>query len=98
MKFTDYKDYEQHIVLCDDVPEIENYYIKLPSPPKLETFKNYGKEPLKQFYHTDKIPDKLLKLNKLDRDEAFAIALKDKECMDFPCYLSKKGRTSCSFP
>lgn len=83
MKFTDYKDYEQHIVLCDDVPEIENYYIKLPSPPKLETFKNYGKEPLKQFYHTDRIPDKLLKLNKLDRDEAFAIAMKDKECADF---------------
>jgi hypothetical protein len=83
MKFTDYKDYEQHIVLCDDVPEIENYYIKLPTPPKLETFKNYGKEPLKQFYHTDRIPDKLLKLNKLDRDEAFAIAMKDKECMDF---------------
>ncbi len=82
-KFKDYQDFEQNIVICDDVPEIENYYVKLPTPPPLEKFKNYGKEPLKQFYYPDRIPDKLLKLNRLDRDEAFAVAMKDKECADF---------------
>ena len=82
-KFSDYKDFQQHLVLCEDVPEIEPYYIQLPSAPKPEQFKNFGKEPLQQFYVKDRIPDKLLKLNRLDRQEAFNIAMKDKECSDF---------------
>ena len=82
-KFYVYKDFNQHIILCEDVPEIEPYYIKLPDPPQPEKFKNFGKEPLQQFYVKDRVPDKLLKLNRLDRDEAFAIAMKDKECMDY---------------
>ena len=83
MKFEKYKDYNQHIVLCEDVQEIEPYYIKLPDAPKPEQFKNFGKDPMQQFYVKDRIPDKLLKLNRLDREEAFEIAKKDKECADY---------------
>lgn len=78
-----YKDYNKHIVLCDDTPEIAPYYITLPDAPPIEKFKNYGKDPMQQFYVRDKVPDKLLKLNRLDREEAFAVASKDKECSDF---------------
>lgn len=82
-KFKDYKDFNRHIVLCEDVPEIMPYYITLPEPPKIEKFKNYGKEASDQYYVRDRIPDKLLKLNRLDREEAFSIAMKDKECANF---------------
>jgi hypothetical protein len=84
MKFTDYKDYNPHVALCDNIPEIETYFITLPTtPPPIEKFKNYGKEVMKQIYYRDRVPDKLMKLNRLDRDEAFAVAMKDKECADF---------------
>lgn len=82
-KFKDYHDFNRHVVLCAEMPEIEPYYITLPDPPPIEKFKNFGKDPMQQFYIRDKIPDKLLKLNRLDRDEAFAIASKDKECLNF---------------
>jgi len=82
-KFSGYRDFNKHLVLCEDVTEIEPYYIQLPDAPKPESFKNFGKEPLQQFYVKDRVPDKLLKLNRLDRDEAFAIAMKDKECANF---------------
>lgn len=82
-KFSSYQDFEKHVVLCGDMPEIEPYYVTLPTPPPIEKFKNYGKPPMEQFYVRDKMPDKLLKLNRLERDEAFAMAMKDKECANF---------------
>lgn len=82
-KIIQYKDYDKNIILCKEMHEIHPYYVALPDAPKLEKFKNYGKPVLEQFYHRDRIPDKLLKLNRLDREEAFKIAAKDKECADF---------------
>ena len=82
-KFSGYEDYNRHVILCDGIPEIEPYYVQLPDAPPLEKFKNYGKDAMQQFYVRDKIPDKLLKLNRLPRDEAFNLAMKDKECADF---------------
>ena len=82
-KFDKYQDYNKHLILCEDVQEIEPYYIQLPDAPKPESFKNFGKEPMQQFYVKDRIPDKLLKLNRLDREEAFSVAMKDKECADY---------------
>jgi len=82
-KFSRYEDYNKHIILCEDVPEILPYYVELPDPPPLEKFKNYGKDPMEQFYVRDKIPDKLLKMNRLPREEAFNLAMKDKECANF---------------
>ena len=82
-KFNNYHDFNRHIILCEDVPEIMPYYVTLPDPPPIEKFKNYGKEAKDQYYIRDIVPDKLLKLNRLERDEAFAIAMKDKECANF---------------
>lgn len=82
-KFKGYHDFNRHIILCEDVPEIMPYYVTLPDPPPIEKFKNYGKEAKDQYYIRDIVPDKLLKLNRLERDEAFAIAMKDKECANF---------------
>jgi hypothetical protein len=79
----EYIDFQREIVICDDVPEIYPYYVKLPSPPPLEKFKNYGKPKLQQYYYTDKIPDKILKLGRIDKEEAFSVAEKDKECANF---------------
>jgi hypothetical protein len=82
-KFERYKDYSKHITLCEGVDEIPTYYITLPDAPKVELITNFGEPIEKQFFKREVIPDKVLRLNRLPRLEAWAIAKKDKEVMAF---------------
>lgn len=79
-----YRDYEKHVVIGEGIDDFYPYYITLPDPPSDVTkIKNYGLPPEKQFYVRDELPDKIVKLNRLDVREAWEIAKKDKSVMDF---------------
>lgn len=59
-----YKPFQQNITLLQGIADIEPYHLKLPDPPPLHEFVNYGLAPKDQVFQRVKMPDELQKILK----------------------------------
>lgn len=89
MRKLKYEEYNQHITLLDGIADIQPYFVKLPDPPPIEQFVNYGLPKEKQFFVREHVPVKVRNLDikvateQITVDEAIAIAEKDSDISDF---------------
>lgn len=78
-----YLHFNQHITLLDGIEDIQPYFVKLPDPPPIKKFVNYGLPKEQQFFKKEHIPTKVRNLNKLTREEAIRVAEKDEDISSF---------------
>lgn len=74
------------------MPDIEPYIYTFPEMPNPEKIKNYGLPADQQFFTREKIPRRVYDLNKLPREQALAMARKDKELTSFITEQWRKRR------
>ncbi len=59
-----YAPFQQEITLLKGIAEIEPYHLKLPDPPPIEQFTNYGLAPKEQVFQREQMPDELKEIVK----------------------------------
>lgn len=88
MKYN-YQPYRQEVTLLSGIDDIEPYQLKLPDPPPIEEFINYGLPPDSQYFKRIELPvelkilDKKVKTGQLKRKDAIAHIESSKELCDF---------------
>jgi len=85
----EYQDYQQHVTLLDGLEDIAPYFVKLPNPPPINKFVNFGLPKEEQFFKREHIPLKVknldVKINtgQVTIDEAIKICELDNDISDF---------------
>lgn len=85
----EYEDYQQHVTLLDGLEDIAPYFVKLPDPPPINKFVNFGLPKEEQFFKREHIPLKVknldVKINtgQVTIDEAIKICELDNDISDF---------------
>ncbi len=57
-----YQPFQQNVILLQGINDIEPYHLKLPDPPPIEKFVNYGLDPKEQVFQRVKMPEELDKI------------------------------------
>ena len=57
LKYNEYEDFNRELTLRKDIPDLTPYDIKLPEPPPMEEFINFGLPKKEQFFQYDEIPN-----------------------------------------
>lgn len=84
-----YQKYQQEVTLLKGIEDIEPYVLKLPAPPPISEFINYGLPPEKQKFKRVELPlelkniDKKVKTGQLKRKDAIAQIESSNELCDF---------------